>query len=391
MELRPPPLPLPLGTVPDAPPNPLPGFHQPPVYPSRDPLRILTPPTSPSAFPYDSWQTPLAPFSAASGSRRSDQSAGVKQHGNTGSDQADALLDLDEDLAECIAAWQESGHAGQPSDFVRLQVQQKREKISSREAAAQYARAPAFDHIFPVNVGGTVFRTTANTLRKARFFESMMKYAEEGVIGTTTDEGGRLFVDRPSELFSYILEYLRTGTWVLRDKAGNPEFVEALREEAGFYGIDSFEGTAFLPAHRIAEYVMVWQFQEDTSVYVDSHEQTIREDPDHQGLFRLCKYSGGLPLDQQTCTKRFKATSHSVQAVIAYFALRGFRLQHIIEGSMITHTTSVDGQSRSGHGAQYILSRYTSNLCSGVSSNWTPPNTHRGSMEQWNRQLPLGM
>jgi hypothetical protein len=199
----------------------------------------------------------------------------------------------------------------------------------------------------------------------------MMRYSEEGAMGTTTDDDGNIFVDRSSELFSYVLEYLRSGNWVLRDKASDPEFVDALREEAGFYGLEACGDN--LPVPRIAEYVTVWQFREDSSLYVDSHEQTIREDPDHQGLFRLCKYSGGLPLDQQTCTKRFKATSHSVQSVIAYFAGRGFRLAHVVEGSMITHTTSVDGQSRSGHGIQYILSRVTS-----FTSSWDPPDTVRG-------------
>ena len=61
--------------------------------------------------------------------------------------------------------------------------------------------------------------------------------------------------------------------------------------------------------------VSVWQHRDDTSIYVDCQEQTIREDhtgknwailtstnhcfrlqdQDHQGLFRLCKYFGGLP------------------------------------------------------------------------------------------------
>ena len=70
---------------------------------------------------------------------------------------------------------------------------------------------------------------------------------------------------------------------------------------------------AFLSAE-----VSVWQHKDDTSIYVDCLEQTIREeralagsapglalalsalsalsqDRDHQGLFRLCKYFGGLP------------------------------------------------------------------------------------------------
>lgn len=274
--------------------------------------------------------------------------------------------DLEEDLAECIAAWKFSKpHDGSPPRLKSFNSTFN----STREAAARQAQEP-FAPIISVNVGGRVFRTTASTLRKAKFFDSLIKYAEDGAMGATVDDNGRYFVDRSSELFVYILDYLRSGNWVLRDKAGDLEFVDALREEAAFYGLDP-ELDRF-PMPRISEYVTVWQFRDDTSLYVDSHEQTIREDPDHQGLFRLCKYSGGLPLDQQTCTKRFKATSHRVQSVIAYFAMRGFKLQHVIEGSMITHTTSVDGQSRSGHGVQYILSRLAPIQC-----NLTPPNTYR--------------
>merc|ERR1719379_709096 len=132
-------------------------------------------------------------------------------------------------------------------------------------------------------------------------------------------------------------------------------FVDALREEAMFYGLDKEEQ---LPPHRIPEYVTIWQFREDTALYVDCLEQTLRDDPDHQGSFRLCKYFGSLPLDAKTNTKRFKASTHSVQSVLAYFAARGWSLKYIVEGSMINHTTSADGHTRTGHGVQYILVRY---------------------------------
>lgn len=285
--------------------------------------------------------------------------------------------DLEEDLAECIAAWQESGH---PHNFTRG-PQAPRSVPSSRgspckregqsftwDAAQQQAAGP----VLSVSIGGRLFRTTFSTLRRAPFFDSMLRHASDGDIGMTFDDGGRYFVDRSGELFGYILEYLRSGHWVLREQANDGEFMEALREEACFYGLDHEHDR--LPTPHISEYVTVWQYLDDTSLYVDCLEQTIREDPDHQGLFRLCKYSGGLPLDQQTCTKRFKATSHSVQSVLAYFAMRGFSLQHVVEGSMITHTTSADGQSRSGHGVQYVLSRR-----SAFPAMSTPPNTQRGS------------
>jgi len=277
-------------------------------------------------------------------------------------------LGLDEDLAECIAAWHESGHV-HPPDFPRVHAGPSRGASFTTDLDKERPGWPVRDvahclqqaastTIVCVNVGGVIFNTSSNTLRKAPFFDSMLRYTKEGALGATFDELGNLFVDRSGDLFGYILEYLRSGHWLLRERASDLVFIEALRDEAGFYGLHPSKDR--FPMPRITEYVTVWQFRDDTSLYVDCLEQTIREDPDHPGLFRLCKYSGGLPLDQQTCTKRFKVTSHSAQSVVAYFGMRGFTLQQVIQGSMITHTTSADGQGRCGQGIQYMLSRSTS-------------------------------
>lgn len=260
--------------------------------------------------------------------------------------------DLDEDLAECIAVWAERGGGSRPTPHAQVQG------VASALPAINHIDRPQepLGPVISVNVGGALFRTTASTLRKAPFFDSLLRHAGDGgALRSTVDDDGVFFVDRSGDLFVYILEFLRSGHWLLRERANEPEFVNALKDEARFYGLDASRDCALMP--RISEYVTVWQFRNDTSLYVDCLEQTIREDPDHQGLFRLCKYTGGLPLDQQTCTKRFKATSHSLQSVIAYFAMRGFSLQHVVEGSMVTHTTSADGQNRSGYGTQYIFSR----------------------------------
>lgn len=271
---------------------------------------------------------------------------------------ATTWLDLEEDLAECIAAWQEKGHSqdGRPVNWQSSPLGRGR-SVQSQDPFLGSGEVDQHGPEVAINVGGSVFRTTSRTLKKAPFFDLMLRHAEEGALGTTFDDCGQLFVDRSGDLFVFILEYLRSGHWILRDRAADLEFVDALREEAAFYGLNTVRDR--LPLPRISEYATVWQFRDDTSIYVDCLEHTIREDPDNQGLFRLCKYSGGLPLDMQTCTKRFKATSQNVQSVIAYFAMRGFSLEHVIEGSMMHHTFSADGQSRSGHGNQYVLSRKT--------------------------------
>lgn len=174
-------------------------------------------------------------------------------------------------------------------------------------------------------------------------------------MGMTLDTEGRFFIDRSGDLFKYVLTYLRTGQWPADKTMEDQCFIENLTAEAIFYGLDQEEDA---PRLRIPEYVTIWQFREDTALYVDCLEQTLRDDPDHQGLFRLCKYFGGMPLDAKTNTKRFKASTHGVQSVLAYFAARGWVLKHVVEGSMITHTTSAEGHHRTGHGVQYILVKY---------------------------------
>jgi len=252
--------------------------------------------------------------------------------------------DEEEDLAENAAAWKE--------------IWRRRTTIGgleNRSVGRAPSTGPEQGPLVRVNVGGTIFNTTEETLKKAPFFDSMLRHVQDGLLGVPLDERGHIFIDRPPELFGTILAFLRSGRWSLHHSRDDVEFIGALRQEASFYGLDDVRDQFPLPL--ISEYVTLWQFHDDMSLYVDCMEQTIREDPDHQGLFRLCKYSGSLPLDQQTCTKRFKATSQSVQSVVAYFAMRGFVLQKCLEGSIITHTTSADGVGRIGLGTQHILAR----------------------------------
>eukprot|EP00927_Polykrikos_kofoidii_P039564 TRINITY_DN33926_c0_g1_i2.p1 TRINITY_DN33926_c0_g1~~TRINITY_DN33926_c0_g1_i2.p1 ORF type:complete len:333 (-),score=43.86 TRINITY_DN33926_c0_g1_i2:100-960(-) len=250
----------------------------------------------------------------------------------------------DEDLEECIAVWQSGFHGLITTETPRMLGSSASVHILGISDVPNATNGP----LLKINVGGEIFRATTSTLRRAPFFDSMLRHAEAGGIGTTVDEDGHFFVDRSGELFSYILAYLQSGHWLLRDRSSDMQFVNALRDETGFYGLDPAKGG--YPNPRIPEYATLWQFREDTSLYVDCLEQTIREDPAHQGLFRLCKYSGGLPLDQQTTTKRFKATSHCVQSVLAYFAMRGFGLQKVVEddhaGEPVGagHTGKRDGQ-----------------------------------------------
>ena len=83
-----------------------------------------------------------------------------------------------------------------------------------------------------LNVGGSLFETTTETLQKAPYFRCFL----EGHMGHATDADGRLFLDRNGILFGHLLDFLRAGTLppesVLRDCRG------ALLEEAAFFGVE---------------------------------------------------------------------------------------------------------------------------------------------------------
>eukprot|EP00913_Durusdinium_trenchii_P012640 g11870.t2 len=161
------------------------------------------------------------------------------------------------EFTECIAAWQETGGRTFP-DFGR---------IVSRSPGHSH-RSQDVEVRGELNVGGSLFRT-GDTLRKARSkirarrpVIDLMRPEEDGRIssprsegfGATLDTEGHYFVDPSGFLLRYALEYLRAGFWLLGEKACDLEFVDAVRSEANFYGL---EGEQQLPVPRITEYVLV--------------------------------------------------------------------------------------------------------------------------------------
>lgn len=92
---------------------------------------------------------------------------------------------------------------------------------------------PAPNGVLEIDVGGVLYRTTADTLRRgSAFFDSLLS----GRMPSTKDSQGRYFIDRNGECFRYILEYLRTGELFV------PRADDVLRlqvlTEARFYLVD---------------------------------------------------------------------------------------------------------------------------------------------------------
>merc|ERR1712176_1091436 len=91
--------------------------------------------------------------------------------------------DLEEDLAECIAVWQESGHSRTP-EFPRIQPprsplargRSQNGHYGANQEAAPFVPQESVGPVMSLNVGGLGFKSTASTLRKAPFFEAMLRH-----------------------------------------------------------------------------------------------------------------------------------------------------------------------------------------------------------------------
>merc|ERR1712000_201612 len=83
-----------------------------------------------------------------------------------------------------------------------------------------------------LNVGGRTFHTSRATLlqRGRNFFWGLLTHS----IASTLDEKGAYFIDRNGELFSPLLDYLRTGKLLVPPGMSRA----AVLEEANFYSIE---------------------------------------------------------------------------------------------------------------------------------------------------------
>uniref|UniRef100_A0A1A8EZ89 BTB/POZ domain-containing protein KCTD3 n=1 Tax=Nothobranchius korthausae TaxID=1143690 RepID=A0A1A8EZ89_9TELE len=97
-------------------------------------------------------------------------------------------------------------------------------------ASSSDSSSPGMGEIIQLNVGGTRFSTSRQTLMwiPDSFFSSLLS----GRISTLRDETGAIFIDRDPTAFAPILNFLRTKELDLRGVN-----ISVLRHEAEFYGI----------------------------------------------------------------------------------------------------------------------------------------------------------
>ena len=110
---------------------------------------------------------------------------------------------------------------------------------TSSASAASSSSAPPTTTVpsgtVSLNVGGKVYVSTRSTLENAPFFDGLFRAVSSGATTTTKDEDGRFFVDRDSELFPIILQFLRSGLPV---QASTEHELATLGAEFEFFGLD---------------------------------------------------------------------------------------------------------------------------------------------------------
>eukprot|EP00854_Cymbomonas_tetramitiformis_P009760 gene9760-11564_t len=114
-------------------------------------------------------------------------------------------------------------------DLKEHEVRMKQRKLEQQQCDSQ-----SQGECVTLNVGGVHYETTLSTLNKTRYFAAQL--GPEALFRSTHTSRGQIFVDRNGELFSEVLEWLRSGTF---DVAMPDKKRAALLEEAAFYGIES--------------------------------------------------------------------------------------------------------------------------------------------------------
>ena len=119
-------------------------------------------------------------------------------------------------------------------DIMKKQALDVRKEKEAFDSVAKKLKHVHFASVLKLNVGGTEFTTSIQTLTKDT--GSTLHAMFSGRFETKPTEDGSYFIDREGKNFGYILNYLRTGRLILPPDAGEL-LREELLEEAEFYQI----------------------------------------------------------------------------------------------------------------------------------------------------------
>eukprot|EP00913_Durusdinium_trenchii_P007045 g6628.t1 len=187
----------------------------------------------------------------------------------------------------------------------------------------------------------------------APFFEAMLRHNETGqtLFGRSVDQNGRLFVDRSGFLFEYVLEYLRTGYWLLGDRGRNRTFLDALRAEALFYGLDGPVPEIFTA--EVSEYFSIWSADDGHEIiFLISLEDDINDPSAFQASFVPESISGCSGHAGEHCSQNPEKRSNDQNAHLAH----KYPVQVKLPGGCVKtlYAEAVDGMSAADIARKFI-------------------------------------
>jgi hypothetical protein len=124
------------------------------------------------------------------------------------------------------------------------------------EVAAMHKHKEAQEGHVELNIGGSHFQTSVQTLRRVpnTFFDAYFsgRYAQD------VCRDGSIFVDRYGEHFGHVLEYMRDGHVSVAELGARPSvsLLRALKREFGFYCIELVSEQVVEPEQPEVAYVM---------------------------------------------------------------------------------------------------------------------------------------
>ena len=122
--------------------------------------------------------------------------------------------------------------------ITRDELAAKIEQFKIEKAQIASAAAAAVD-VVELNIGGTVFETTKDTLTRDLNADSLLVSLVSGKFEAPRDRSGRLFLDRDGELFRDVLNFLRNPARVPPTPKDSTT-TDLLVAEAKFYGVKFF-------------------------------------------------------------------------------------------------------------------------------------------------------
>jgi len=194
-----------------------------------------------------------------------------------------------------------------------------------------------------VDVGGTIFKTTQETVANCPYFRNQLAFDKEAL---TPSPGNvrRLFLDRDAKCFLYVLKYLRNARWCLCDTdATDKGFVQEMLCECDYLGLDRESLLAELKTDLIA----LWGHRERAtggepprhSLFVDCSAE-LADLLIAEGLADSQEPKAMKQFDKEIGTVRCDVGSNtsSVRSIVVFLQDQGYEIAGQADGPVLMHS-----------------------------------------------------